>query len=178
MNAKRTSNWEFKHLKKLKSLPYEQAHPKSQPQPQNLNIGWQYMFMRFLRFGFTLAVVLEGFEKIKVVLGFALTAPLPEWKWDSLLAVLLTQSVVLKSLKHQTFHSGTLTLPPNPVNTQLSFTCVKSRLLDFEIIIWNNPYNGYLKILKWRNRWQFLEGWRYLRRWWWWWWCSYTKIVL
>lgn len=36
--------------------------------------------MRFLRFGFTIAVVLEGFEKIKVVLGFALTAPLPEWK--------------------------------------------------------------------------------------------------
>lgn len=121
----RTSNWEFKHLKKLKSLPYEQAHPKSQPQPQNLNIGCQYMFMRCLRFRFTIAVVLEGFEKIKMVLGFALTAPLPEWKWNSLPTGLLTQSVVLISLK--TFHSGTLILPPNPVNTPLFFTCVKSR---------------------------------------------------
>ena len=73
----------------------------------------------------------------KVVLGFALTAPLPEWKWDSLLAVLLTQTVVLKSLKDQTFHSGTLILPPNPVNTQiLSHLCkVTQQLPDFEIII-------------------------------------------
>lgn len=145
---KRTGNWELKHLKKLKSLPYEEAHPQI-PTPTPKSQYWMTIYVHEdFKVGVYGSAGVGGFlnkEKWFWVL--------PGWKWGLLLAVTCSSTQTNESCsnrsntKHSTqevyFYHQTLSTLNCPALCK-----VTQRQLDFEITLYRKILQSPLQNLE------------------------------